>query len=422
MKTATHLALPAAVALHTMGAILVSLATWAVIANSASPAALNGGLWVLSYALAAIVGLLGVLGLALALRDRRANSGGRAAQTLASVALATALILSAVRTFIPLGVVDRAIGIEGYNAVLRTLSMAGVLLAATAVVAGKSAAVATPMERTGRRFPRHLATPLALACLALVLPLLDAVEIGQGAWLPLVFAVALAIAAVAGAVLDFRALVSLIGVLFSAASGRYASRAARSSVIATALVFVAAATFIPFQSAGAALVSVIATALLLLVALGSGLVAVLSSRPTLRLPEPAETSFTETDTGVDTVRNPYLQRHFRSRERSRLGAGRRLPAPYHGRHDFSPRRFRGHPREYPGRRTHHTRAEPARGGPAGAGAAGGRTARHGLTGLPRAGCPGPPHASGPPGPEGADVPDRGRSARRHRRTAGDRPR
>ncbi|MGW9550116.1 hypothetical protein ACWG8W_03585 [Citricoccus zhacaiensis] len=458
MKTARHLTLPAAVALHTMGAVLVSLATWAVIASSASPGAVDGGLWVLSYTLAAIVGLLGVLGLALALRDRRAGPGGQSAQTLASVALAAALILWAVRTFIPLGVVDRAIGIEGYNAVLQTLSLAGLLLAATAVVAGAVAAPRTPrgpgtatrilaaiappaallawgaipllaptpsgltiasvlgaalalaglgaavvllrrspgtelaghegagreaggtlgpddgpvgtaadaataMEGTGRRFLRHLATPLGLACLALILPLLDVVQTGLGAWLPLVFAVVLAIAAVAGAVLDFRALagtgvpraghlvgelgapasilvipvallfgwlagggwamlgalvigllvaalvalVGLIGVLISAFSERYASGAARSSVIATALVFVAAATFIPFQSAGAALVSVIATAILLLVALGSGLAAVLSSRPTLRLPEPTEPLFTETtDADVDAVRNPYL--------------------------------------------------------------------------------------------------------------------
>ncbi|VXB78638.1 hypothetical protein [Citricoccus sp. K5] len=458
MKTARHLALPAAVALHTMGSVLVSLATWAVIATSASPGALNGGLWVLSYTLAAAVGLLGILGLALALRDRRAGPGGQEAQTLASVALATALILLAVRTFIPLGVVDRAIGFEGFNAVLQTLSMAGLLLAATAVVAGavaarraprgpgtvarvlsaiappaalvawggipllaptpsgltiasalgsvlalvglgaavvllrrspgterahhegvgreaggalgpddgpvgKAADAAAAMERTGRRFLRHLATPLGLACLALILPLLDVVQSGQGAWLPLVFAVVLAIAAVAGAVLDYRALggtevpragrlvgelgvpasilvipvalllgglagggwamlgalviglmvaalvalIGLIGVLFSAASGRYASRAARSSVIATALVFVAAATFIPFQSTGAALVSVMATALLLLVALGSGLVAVLSSRPTLRLPERTEPLLTETtDADVNAVRNPYL--------------------------------------------------------------------------------------------------------------------
>ncbi|NUL45981.1 hypothetical protein F7P69_12370 [Cellulosimicrobium funkei] len=462
MNTARHLALPAAVALYTMGSVLVSLATWAVIANSASPGALNGALWVLSYTFAAAVGLLAVLGLALTLRDWRTGPARRGAQTLASAALAIALILLAARTFIPLGVVDRAIGIEGYNAVLQTLSIAGLLLAVAAVVAGAvaarraprgpgtvtrllasvappaalvawgaipllaptpsgltiasalgavlallglgaavvllrrspdaertgqdgagrvaavalgpddgpagksaDAAAASAMEGTGRRFLRHLATPLALACLALILPLLDAVEIGQGAWLPLVFAVVLAIAAVAGAVLDFRALggtgapraghlvgelgvpaailvipvallfgglagggwamlgalviglmvaslvalIGLIGVLISAFSGRYASGAARASVIATALVFVAAATFIPFQSAGAALVSVIATALLLLVALGTGLAAVLSSRPTLRPPEPpepAETSITETDTGVDTTRNPYL--------------------------------------------------------------------------------------------------------------------
>ncbi|MFB9071983.1 hypothetical protein ACFFIO_13045 [Citricoccus parietis] len=460
MKTARQLTLPAAVALHTMGSVLFSLMTWVVIASSASPGALDGGLWVLSYTLAAVVGLLGVLGLALALRDRRAGPGGQAAQTLASVALATALILLAVRTFIPLGVVDRAIGIEGYNAVLQTLSMAGLLLAATAVVAGAvaarraprgpgtatrilaaiappaalvawgaipllaptpsgltiasalgsvlalvglgaavvllrrspgterprhedvgreadgalgpddgpvgtaaAAAAAIAMEGTGRRFLRHLATPLGLACLALILQLLDVVQTGLGAWLPLVSAVVLAIAAVAGAVLDYRALggtgvpraghlvgelgvpasilvipvallfgglagggwamlgalvigllvaalvalIGLIGVLISAFSGRYASGAARSSVIATGLVFVAAATFIPFQSAGAALVSVIATAFLLLVALGSGLVAVLSSRPTLRLPEPTEPLPTETtDDGVNAVRNPYL--------------------------------------------------------------------------------------------------------------------
>lgn len=458
MKTARHLALPAAVALHTMGSVLVSLVTWAVIASSASPGALDGGLWVLSYTLAAVVGLLGILGLALTLRDRQAGPGGQWAQTLASVTLAAALILLAVRTFIPLGVVDRAIGIEGYNAVLQTLSLAGLLLAATAVVAGavaarraprgpgtatrilaaiappaallawgalpllaptpsgltiasvlgavlalaglgaavvllrrspgtdlaghegagrevdgalgpddgpagKAADAATAMEGTGRRFLRHLATPLGLACLALILPLLDVVQTGMGAWLPLVFAVVLAIAAVAGAVLDFRALagtgvpraghlvgelgvpasilvipvallfgglagggwamlgalvigllvaalvalVGLIGVLISAFTGRYTSGAARSSVIATALVFVAAATFIPFQSAGAALISVITAAILLLMALGSGLVAVLSARPTLQLPEPTEPLFTETtDADVDAVRNPYL--------------------------------------------------------------------------------------------------------------------
>lgn len=458
MKTARQLALPAAVALHTMGSVLVSVATWAVIASSASPGALDGGLWVLSYTLAAAVGLLGVLGLALTLRDRRAGPGGRAAQTLASATLAAALILLAARTFIPLGVVDRAIGFEGFNAVLQTLSMAGLLLAATAVVAGavaarraprgpgtatrilaaiapsaallawgaipllaptpsgltvasalgsvlallglgaavvllrrspgteraghdgvgreadgahgpddgpagKAVAAAIAMEGTGRRFLRHLATPLGLACLALILPLLDAVQIGRSAWLPLVFAVVLAIAAVAGAVLDYRALgetgvpraghlvgelgvpasilvlpvallcgglagggwamlgalvigllvaalvalIGLIGVLLSAFSGRYASGAARSSVIATALVFVAATTFIPFQSAGAALVSVIATVILLLAALGSGLAAVLSPRPTLRLPEPTEPLFTETtDAGVNAVRTPSV--------------------------------------------------------------------------------------------------------------------
>lgn len=459
MKTARHLALPAAVALHTLGPVLVSLATWAVVASNASPGAMDGGLWVLSYTLAAVVGLLGILGLALALRDRRAGPGGRAAQTLSSVTLAAALILWAARTFIPLGPVDRAIDIEGFSALLQTLSTAGLLLAATAMVAGTVAAATAPrrpgavtrllaaiappaallawgaipllaptpagltiastlgavlglvglgaavvllrrspgtqradhdgagreadgalgpddgpagqagqaagataaMEGTGRRFLRHLATPLGLACLALILPLLDVVQTGQGAWLPLVFAVVLAVAAVAGAVLDFRALggtgvpragplvgelgvpasilvipvallfgglagggwamlgalvigllvaalvalIGMVGVLISAFSGRYASRAARYSVIATALVFVAAMTFIPFQSAGASLVSVIATATLLLVALGSGLAAVLSPQPTLLLP----------------------------------GARRGLHAPYHGRHDFSPRRL-----------------------------------------------------------------------------------
>ncbi|NUL47480.1 hypothetical protein F7P69_20080 [Cellulosimicrobium funkei] len=457
MKTARYLALPAAVALHTLGAILISLLIWAVVARSTSPGALAGGLSVLNYTLAAAVGVLAVLGLAQTLRDRRAGPAGQAggtdrtvrtARTVSSVALATALILQAVRAFIPIGVVDRAIGFESYNALVQTLSGAGLLLAAVAVVAGAVAArraprgpgsvarilvaVAPPaalllwslvpllatvtavstvvssagaalslvglgaavvllrrsrgdapevhrsvdgtplpgvagdatsaMEGTGRRFLRHLATPLGLACLALVLPLLDVVETGQGAWLPLVFAVVLAIAAVAGAVLDFRALggtrvpragplvgelgvpasilvipvallfgglagggwamlgalvigllvaalvalVGLIGALISAFSGRYASRPARSSVIATALVFVAAATFIPFQPSGASLVSVIATAILLLVALGCGLAAVLSPRPTLRLPEPTEPLSTETaDAGVNAVPNPY---------------------------------------------------------------------------------------------------------------------
>lgn len=456
MKTARHLALPTAVALHTLGPILVSLLAWTVITGSTSPGALEGGIWALTYTLEAAVGLLGILGMALSLRDRPAGTGIRWAQTLSSAALAAALILGAARTFVPLGPVDRALGIEGYEVLLQALSTAGLLLAATALVTGIAAAATAPrrpgtvarvlapvappaallawgalpllapipsvltiasglgaalgllglgaavvllrrspgadragqegqgpddgpagrvtgaaaaMEGTGRRFLRHLATPLGLACLALVLPLLDAVETGQGAWLPLVFAVVLAGAAVAGAVLDFRslggtgvpragalvgevgvpgsilvipvallfgglagggwallgalvigllvaalvALVGLIGVLHSVFSGRYASRAARYSVIATALVFVAAATFIPFQSAGASLVSVTATAALLLVGLGSGLAAVLSPRPTLRLPEPVEPLVTET-------------------------AGAAAPATYHGRHDFSPRR------------------------------------------------------------------------------------
>lgn len=65
-------------------------------------------------------------------------------------------------------------------------------------------------------------------------------------------------------------------------------------------------TFVPFQSAGASLVSVIATAILLLVALGSGLAAVLSSQPTLRLPERTAPWVTETaDAGVNAVRNPH---------------------------------------------------------------------------------------------------------------------
>ncbi|GAA1129798.1 hypothetical protein GCM10009670_23110 [Citricoccus alkalitolerans] len=63
----------------------------------------------------------------------------------------------------------------------------------------------------------------------------------------------------------------------------------------------------PFQCAGAALVSAIAMAILLLVAPGSGLVAVHSSRPTLRLPRPTGPLFTETtDAGVNSVRNPYV--------------------------------------------------------------------------------------------------------------------
>ncbi len=462
MKTARYLALPAAVALHTLGAILISLLIWTVIARSTSPNALAGGLSVLNYTLAAAVGLLAVLGLAQTLRDRKAGPAGqtgrsvRRVRTVSTVAMATALILQAVRAFIPLGLTDRAIGFDAYNAVVRTLSGTGLLLAAIAVVAGAVAArraphgpgpaarllvaVAPPaallvwglapllatapvastvvsalgavlslvglvaavvllrrspgtdpaghggadgethgapvpddgpagtaadatsaMESTGRRFLRHLATPLGLACLALVLPLLDAVETGLGAWLPLVCAVVLAIAAVAGAVLDFRALagtgvpraghlvgdlgvpasipvipvallfgglagggwamlgalviglmvaalvalVGLIGVLISAFSGRYASRPARYSAIATALVFAAATTFVPFQSAGASLVSVIATAILLLVAVGCGLATVLSPRPTLRLPEPTEPLFTETvDAGVGAVHHP----------------------------------------------------------------------------------------------------------------------
>lgn len=69
----------------------------------------------------------------------------------------------------------------------------------------KPAAAAEP-ELRGRRFMRHVATPLGMACLVLILPLMDALEAWGLAILLLVAAAALAIAAIVGAVLDFRSL------------------------------------------------------------------------------------------------------------------------------------------------------------------------------------------------------------------------
>ncbi|MGM7671111.1 hypothetical protein [Microbacterium sp. A93] len=201
----------------------------------------------------------------------------------------------------------------------------------------KPAAAAEP-EWRGRRFLRHVATPLGMACLVLILPLMDALEAWGLAILLLVAAAALAIAAIVGAVLDFRslagtgepraghltgdvavpasvlvvpaslalgglmgggwavlgalvigagaavlcALVGLVGVLYSVFSGRYVPLTARVSTLATALVFVAAASFLPLQDSGAGLVSFIAAGALLLLAVVAGLVTVLSLGPSLR--------------------------------------------------------------------------------------------------------------------------------------------
>lgn len=202
----------------------------------------------------------------------------------------------------------------------------------------RPAAAAEP-ELRGRRFIRHVATPLGMACLVLILPMMDALESWGLAVLLLVAAAALAGVAIVGAVLDFRSLagtgepraghlpgdvavpasvlvvpaalalgglmgggwallgalvlgagvaglcglVGLIGVLYSVFSGRYASLAARVSSLATALVVVAAAAFLPLQDSGAGLFSVLAAGALLLVAVGAGVVTVVSAGPTLRL-------------------------------------------------------------------------------------------------------------------------------------------
>ncbi|REE04041.1 hypothetical protein [Citricoccus muralis] len=215
---------------------------------------------------------------------------------------------------------------------------------------------AAETERTGRRFLRHLATPLALTCLALILPLMDFAENGQVALLLVVLATALALAAVIGAVLDFRslagtavpraarlvgelavpstvlvvplaallggvmgggwafftaliigalaagfvALLGLIGVLVAVFSGHYASGAAKVSMVATSLVFIPAVMFIPFQSAGIVPISLALAGALLLTALVAGVLAVASRRPTLRLPAPTQPLFTE------ATANPYL--------------------------------------------------------------------------------------------------------------------
>lgn len=222
----------------------------------------------------------------------------------------------------------------------------------------RPAAAAEP-ERAGRRFLRHVATPLGMTCLVLILPLMDALESWGLAILLIVAAGALALAAIVGAALDFRclagtgvpraghlpgdvavpasvlvipaslalgglmgggwgvlgalvigagvaglsALVGLIGVLYSVFSGRYVSRAALISSLATALVFIAAATFLPLQDSGAGLISFIAAGALLLIAVVAGIVTVAAPAPSLRMS--LQLTWPSAPEPVSGPQNPY---------------------------------------------------------------------------------------------------------------------
>jgi hypothetical protein len=213
------------------------------------------------------------------------------------------------------------------------------------------APAAGPDDPRGRRFLRHLATPLAFLALALAAPALTAGGDGALSVALLVAAFALGVAGIVGAVLQVRAerrdgrvrvaaglaaftlplavtlvpaalalaalfgdedgwavlgalvisvplaavvaLTGLLAAIVAASARQYPGRAAASSVLCTALVPLALVLFVPLQSAGLALASVVLAGLLLLAALVTGLVAVASGgAPGAGTPE--------------TAQNPYL--------------------------------------------------------------------------------------------------------------------
>lgn len=217
--------------------------------------------------------------------------------------------------------------------------------------AGSGDAGAVRAGSRGHRVLRHLATPLALAALLLAAPSLTAGDDGALAVMLLVAAFVLAVAGTTGAVLEVRAgrrdgrvriasglaaftlplavalvpaalalaalfgdeagwavlgalfisvplaavvaLAGLIAAIVAASARQYPGRAAAVSVVCTALVPVALALFVPLQAAGLALVSAVLAGLLLLAALVSAVVAVVSDgAPRARTP--------------GTAQNPYL--------------------------------------------------------------------------------------------------------------------
>ncbi|MDI3330724.1 MAG: hypothetical protein QJR09_08310 [Micrococcus sp.] len=225
------------------------------------------------------------------------------------------------------GVVLAAVGLGAAVVALRRES------AGTAAPAARRAAGGTgEADSRGRRCLRYLATPLALLALGLAVPALAADDDGALAVLALATAFALALAAIAGAVLDVRAerragrvrvaaglaagtvplavtvvpvavalatvsgdesgwavlgalfvsvplaavvaLLGLVAAIVAASARQYAGRAAATSVLCTALIPVALLLFVPLQAAGAAVASAVLAGLLLLAALVTGLAAV----------------------------------------------------------------------------------------------------------------------------------------------------
>jgi hypothetical protein len=286
---------------------------------------------------------------------------GRTAAAVAAVATPAALLTPVIGMVVRspgaytvaayAGVVLAVVGLAAAVVALRR-DAAGVAAGDdTGQATGREGAVAAGTESPGRRFLRHLATPLALAALLLAAPALATGDDGVLAVVLLVAAFALAVAGITGAVLRVRAerregrvrvaaglaaftlplavtlvpaavglaavfgdedgwavlgalfisvplaavvaLTGLVAAIVAASARHYPGRAAAASVLCTALVPVALVLFVPLQAAGLALASAVLAGLLLTAALVTGLVAVVSGGA-------------QRPGAPETARNPYL--------------------------------------------------------------------------------------------------------------------